>query len=225
MVDTGKSGGLHGSPPMPRRSNGQIGAGVTKCRRVRCSNGWAQQVLTKDSLCPYVLRMDANLTVSQLADRIGAHVVGGREIPDARDQVIRQIRYWTQSGVLRPAGGTMTGTGRHRRYGVESVMVGSVLVELANTLGTGIATLKTVADNLYDHVCRGKRADPDYWRDLIKKSGRLFLQLTFDGAQFGNPPVLANAVFVPPEGFVDSRKQPMCAVVLDLEQIINRMRD
>jgi hypothetical protein len=182
-------------------------------------------VLTKDAFRPYVVGMDTDLTVSTLADHIGAHMLGGRVYPEIRDQVTRRLRYWTQSGVMRPAGGVLTGTGTHRRYGVESVLVGAVLVELARTLGLGLATLKTVADRLYDDVFRGEKADPGHWRGAAGGSRRHYLQMTFDQPSAGGAPMLVTAMVVAPEYFSAPETRPMCAVLIDLERIVRQIRD
>jgi hypothetical protein len=63
--------------------------------------------------------MATDISVSALAERIGAHILGDREYPELRDQVLRPLRHWSALGVLRPTGGAMTGTGTHRRYGEE----------------------------------------------------------------------------------------------------------
>jgi hypothetical protein len=180
--------------------------------------------LTKDTFRPYIVSMEDKLTVSLLADRIGAHEIGGKVFPHIRDRVVRQLRYWTASGVMRPASGTLTGTGRHRQYGQESILVAAVLVELARTLGLGLATLKSTADALYEDVFVGERAAPSYWKAQVAKS-LLYLRLTFDEYKEGEPPVCAVTAVLKPEdfGMRETARIGSSSVVVDLARFLERV--
>lgn len=65
-------------------------------------------------------------------------------------RVLRQIRHWTESDLLRPASRKNTGTGIPRLYLVEpTIEIIAVLLEVAR-YGATVDILKPVADALYD---------------------------------------------------------------------------
>ena len=65
------------------------------------------------------------LTVRELAERI---------LPVSPDgdieALVRQLRHWTLSGVLRPIGSPYTGAGRHRKYDEIELYFAALAVEL-----------------------------------------------------------------------------------------------
>ena len=80
--------------------------------------------LTLDIRCLYSGHMD--LTVKQLAERI---------LPLSRegdlDGLVRQLRHWTLTGVVRPVGTVHTGAGKHRKYDSGEVYFAALALELA----------------------------------------------------------------------------------------------
>ena len=66
-----------------------------------------------------------SLTVSQLAERLLPVAPSGD-----LEGLIRQIRHWTLSGVIKPAGDIHTGAGRHRRYEQNECYFAALALEL-----------------------------------------------------------------------------------------------
>jgi hypothetical protein len=69
--------------------------------------------------------------------------------------IIRRIRHWTLAGALLPIGATHSGTGRHRRYGSESVYEAALLNRLAEW-SLPIGVLKAIATVLRQDRARGE---------------------------------------------------------------------
>jgi hypothetical protein len=168
-------------------------------------------------------RMPRTLTVSGIAKAI---LWRSSPLGDAGElqKIMRQLRHWTQSDVLRPVSGLYIGTGRSREYAVETVMVAAVLSELSN-LGMTIGTLKSAAaDVLYDVVFAGDARDPDYWqKELVKK--RLFLRLTFARAPGYTDPFVAVSVVLDQSWFaLNECPVGYSAVVIDLHLIFESLK-
>jgi hypothetical protein len=70
--------------------------------------------------------MRMELTVKELAERI---------LPLSRegdlDGLVRQLRHWTLTGVVRPLGTVHTGAGKHRKYDKSEVYFAALALELA----------------------------------------------------------------------------------------------
>jgi hypothetical protein len=158
--------------------------------------------------------MNETLTVSEVADKI-ADPIGG---PYDKTRIIRQLRHWTLSNILRPVGGTHTGIGRHRQYSQESVLVAAVLVELSK-LGLSVGTLQWATLHLYD-LFKGKAASVNYWRGEVKRSS-LFLRLTFDIAEGQDHPVCAVSSLVTP----DNMHIGTSSVLIDLRRLLSQIKD
>ena len=51
--------------------------------------------------------------------------------PDEIQQIVRQIRHWTQSGLFFPLGELHTGPGSHRKYSPDTAYVVAVLLDVS----------------------------------------------------------------------------------------------
>ena len=59
-----------------------------------------------------------------------AAIISGSNDPKVIDRVVRQIRYWTTEGILKPVGDKHTGSGRSREYNSNEVKKSAVIAEL-----------------------------------------------------------------------------------------------
>jgi hypothetical protein len=165
---------------------------------------------------------DDPLAVSDVAKAI---VWLSSPLGDARElqRIMRQLRHWTQSDVLRPIGGLYIGTGRSREYAIETVLVAAILSELSN-LGMTIGTLKSAADVLYDHVFSGDARYPDYWQKELGGK-HLFLRLTFDRHLGYADPLVAVSGVLPQSWFALNEKPVgFSSVVIDLRLIFESLK-
>ena len=150
--------------------------------------------------------MDDTYTASGVAEA----VVGD----DAIDTLLRRVRHWTVTEILRPITGTHTGPGRHRRYERSTVYLVALLNVLAN-MSLSIGVLKEAAKEIRrlgvvdeEHE-RLLKSEPDavqkefralkgrerrLWNDALAGSGQVYLTLSFWG-NFEDPQVL-NSVHV-----------------------------
>lgn len=163
--------------------------------------------------------MPEGITVSQLAEQISDPEIGGRY---DRNRILRQLRHWTASGVLKPIGGAHTGIGRHRRYGEECALTGAILIELA-ALGLQVGTLLSAATAIADTVARTPIAG---WRERLR-SEPAYLRLSFDPMTdygFDVPQVSVLAV-LSPENLLSGSRGPLgiCSVVIDLGRLVDRI--
>ena len=62
-------------------------------------------------------------------------------------RIIRQLRHWTLTGVLRLAGTVHTGAGRHRKYSGDAIYVAAVMVELAR-MGLPVGALSSLSTRI-----------------------------------------------------------------------------
>lgn len=154
-------------------------------------------------------------TVSALAERLDGVTLGG-EFPEERERLLRRLRYWTLTGVLRPAEGLHTGVGRHRRYDQKSILVAAVLYELAQ-MGLSLGTMKHAADCLYEEFV-GPRADPEYWRSQDTST---YLRLSFHEASGSyKEPFVSVVGWITPHEFADgSARIGVSSVVIDLKRL------
>jgi hypothetical protein len=65
------------------------------------------------------------LTVKQIAERLLPIAPGGD-----MDGLVRQLRHWTLTGVVRPLGTIHTGAGKHRKYEESEVYFAALALEL-----------------------------------------------------------------------------------------------
>jgi DNA-binding transcriptional MerR regulator len=91
------------------------------------------------------------LTVAQLAEIVADPVLG-----DDQQLVLRQLRYWSTIGLIKPVGGSFTGRGRHRRYQLQEVYRAGLLVRFG-ALGLPVAAL-TELNNKLDQEIRHRAA-------------------------------------------------------------------
>ena len=119
-----------------------------------------------------------DFTVSELAEAV-APVMSYPKAPSPEqvDLIIRRIRSWTVAGALRPHGDPYSGTGKHRRYGADSLSVAAVLNVLAQN-DQNIGTLLQVAifiRNLSGDMPLIAGKTLDRWRAALRGDEALYL--------------------------------------------------
>jgi hypothetical protein len=76
-------------------------------------------------------------------------------VAESEAMLIRRIRHWTLTGALLPIGATHSGSGKHRRYGSESVYEAAILNKLADW-GMPIGILKGTITVIRQAIARGE---------------------------------------------------------------------
>jgi hypothetical protein len=76
-------------------------------------------------------------------------------VAESEAMLIRRIRHWTLTGALLPIGATHSGSGKHRRYGSESVYEAAYLNKLADW-GMPIGILKGTITVIRQAIARGE---------------------------------------------------------------------
>jgi hypothetical protein len=97
-------------------------------------------LLTRDTRCLYTNSVSNELSVSELAAAV-APILSFPDPPSEADVevVLRRLRNWTVAGAIHPIGQAHTGSGKHRRYDVQSAYIAAALNVLAeNDQGIGV---------------------------------------------------------------------------------------
>lgn len=92
---------------------------------------------------------DPDIRLLTVKDIAGAIAFDKSE--DGINKMIRQVRHWTQSDLLRPFSAKSTGKGIPRVYADRpTIEISAILLELAR-YGATVDILKFVSDEIYDH--------------------------------------------------------------------------
>jgi hypothetical protein len=102
-----------------------------------------------------------------------ARIISRDQSPDGIARMMRKIRYWTTSEVLRPAGDTATGTGVSRTYTRHEVYKAAIIAELVR-YGLTMEDLDTT-DEWLDNV-----ALDSGWEQAKRGEGQLSLRYAWD---------------------------------------------
>jgi hypothetical protein len=94
--------------------------------------------------------------------------------PEGTEKLARQLRHWTNVGLLSPVGKRNTGTGVSRLYSVDEVRRAALLVELAHYR---IPT--TVLESSFSFMSE-KWPKDENWLRSIKGTEQIFLCVTYD---------------------------------------------
>lgn len=144
---------------------------------------------------------------------------------DDPDLVMRQLRHWTNLGLLTPRAGTFTGTGTHRDYDAESARRAAILVRFA-ALGLSVGVLRTVVivlDRELNEKTDGE--GQDLWRRAIDGSGVVYLGIRFvivPGAETATEAVLflvTPAEYSAGTGYPSELPQALPTIWLDLTDL------
>ena len=85
---------------------------------------------------------------------------------------LRQVRHWTNSGLLKPTGQKHPGTGVARTYGPDEVRKAALLRELTR-FGMSINIVDPDADGIEYHT----KQEP--WKKAIKGKSEVYLELLY----------------------------------------------
>ncbi len=94
------------------------------------------------------------------------------------NRVMRQIRHWTNSDVLRPFGPKRTGTGVSRVYDVHGAHKAAILVELSRYS----VTVEMLHG--FDEWC-GEAVDSEDWQLAVEGGGPFFIAVTWTPGEPG----------------------------------------
>ena len=147
---------------------------------------------------------------------------GDRDDPP---RLARQVRHWTNLGLLSPVGKRHTGTGIRRQYSANEVRKAAILVELENyrvpmpILERGFATFSEEWIQ-----------SPD-WSRAVTRAAPVFLHVTHarlvGGQGIAGFELTSNAVPVmlaPPKGMRDEPALPASAIVVNVTRVFARMK-
>jgi hypothetical protein len=102
----------------------------------------------------------------------------------SEEMLVRRIRHWTLAGALLPIGATHSGSGKHRRYGIEAVYDAAILNKLAEW-GTPIGFLKETVTVLRQERARGE--GKRLWDEALAGEAVVFLFVVPLSTQDQNP--------------------------------------
>lgn len=97
-----------------------------------------------------------------------AEMIAPDLLPEAVGRVMRQIRHWTNSDILKPVGPKKTGTGVSRVYDLHGVQKAAILLELTEQ-GTTVDMLAGF-DSWADQA-----RDTRYWQLALRGGGPIFI--------------------------------------------------
>jgi hypothetical protein len=166
--------------------------------------------------------MSETLTVSELAERIT------RNRPaEWKTDVVRQIRYWTVEGVLRPDGPKHTGAGRHRRYAAEAVYLGAVVLELAE-IRIPVGLLKEISGALQIIAQVRESRKGRLWHYAIAGTAEVYLRCEFKISPVKDEPLTLLVDLLTPADVVRQKGRivtgTLSAIMMNLTTIFRWMR-
>jgi hypothetical protein len=145
------------------------------------------------------------LTVGQIVEQFGAVA------PAAAAALSERVRHWTREGLLVPREQYHAGTGRHRRYGLDTCYEVAVLNSLAG------AGLQLVSRPYIHSALEQAKAALQTWRQAISAGHRpplLFLVFSYDPTRLGNEPTVSIH-----EGVVNPAPGAEIMIVVSLSQL------
>jgi hypothetical protein len=115
---------------------------------VRVGSTWQQNRLPMSGRLGLILaEAKKPLSVSDLAELLANHKLG------KKDELMRQLRYFTSEGLLETAGAVHTGSGRKRQYSQEALVKAVVLSRLFQS-GATVGLMKAYVSVLEEFMQR-----------------------------------------------------------------------
>ena len=137
--------------------------------------------------------------------------------PEDLDRVTRQVRYWTNEGLLQTLQANYRGTGHHRRYDEEVVPLAAMFSELVDNHDLPVKALQKVADSIgeqRDWARHAGQADP--WKEAVDGQRQVYALVAYDARRPKGHCVLDPQGLRVPEGY-------RSAVLIDLTAIFDQI--
>jgi hypothetical protein len=107
--------------------------------------------------------MDRTFTLKELVEVVAEALCSADREAEA-DLLMRRVRYWTLAGALPTAGARHAGSGRHRRYPIDSVYLAMILHYLADW-GSPIGVIRLVSETILER--KAQEEDSAYWAAAV----------------------------------------------------------